>query len=236
MGTKSSLGSTVTDVEHSAVEPSDPCAPFRELASASLDDQTTVAESARLDDHLVGCAGCREFLDSAAALNRSLRFRPSAADPAFVASVMARARPARLGRGGWMRPVLAWCALVIAVQSFGPLVFGSTDGATEHLARHLGASGMALAVGLGYAAWRPHRAFGLLPFVGALFAATVVAMVADTIAGHRAAFAEATHVAELIGIVVLWMIAGSPGWDRSVRRLPLRRRSAHRSGVLGSTR
>jgi len=130
--------------------------------------------------------------------------------------------------------VLAWCALVIFVQSVGPLVFGSADGASEHLARHLGASGLALAVGLAYAAWRPHRAYGLLPFVGALFAATVVAMVADMLAGHRTAFAEATHVAELIGIVVLWIVAGSPGWTGVVSHFPHRRSNG--PGALGPTK
>lgn len=234
MGTKWSLGSTVTFVEHRDPAVVDPCSGFRELASASLDDAVTADEQERLDRHLEGCAGCRAFVDRAAALNRRLRVHAPAPDPAFVAAVMADARPARLGRGGWARPVLAWCALVIFVQSIGPLVFGATDGASEHLARHLGASGLALAVGLAYAAWRPHRAYGLLPFVGALFAATVVAMVADMLAGHRTAFAEATHVAELIGIVVLWIVAGSPGWTEFVSRVPHRR--SRGSEALGSTK
>jgi predicted anti-sigma-YlaC factor YlaD len=147
-----------------------------------------------------------------------VRFRSPVADPAFVARVMADARPARLGRGGWMRPVLAWCAIVVGVQSFAPLVFGDSDGASAHTARHLGASGLALAVGLLYAAWRPHRAYGLLPFVGALFGATLIAAVVDLIDGDASAFAESTHLAELIGIAVLWMIAGSPGWQAVVNR------------------
>jgi hypothetical protein len=117
-----------------------------------------------------------------------------------------------------MRPVLAWCAVVIGVQSFGPLVLGDLDGASAHLSRHLGASGMALALALLYVVWRPHRAFGLLPFVLALFAATVVSTTADLIAGHRTAIAEATHVAEMAGTVVLWMMAGSPGVDRVLSR------------------
>ena len=234
MGTKPSLGSTVPFVEHTDSDAGDPCSEFRELASASLDDAANAAEEQRLDDHLAGCAGCRSFVDRVAGLNRRLRVHTPAPDPAFVSAVMADARPARLGRGGWTRPVLAWCALVIFVQSVGPLVFGSADGASEHLARHLGASGLALAVGLAYAAWRPHRAYGLLPFVGALFAATVVAMVADMLAGHRTAFAEATHVAELIGIVVLWIVAGSPGWTGALSHLPHRRSNG--PGALGPTK
>ena len=221
-------------MEQTDLAGSDPCSSFRELVSASLDDELTAAEQSRLDTHLEGCVGCRSFVDRAAGLNRRFRVQASSPDPAFVAAVMADARPARLGRGGWARPVLAWCALVIFVQSVGPLVFGDADGASEHLARHLGASGLALSVGLAYAAWRPHRAYGLLPFVGALFAATVVAMVADMLAGHRTAFAEATHVAELIGIVVLWIVAGSPGRDELVSHLPHRR--SRGSGALGPTK
>lgn len=221
-------------MEHIDPAADDPCSGFRELASASLDDEVTAGEQQRLDRHLTTCAGCRTFVDRVAGLNRRVRVHSTSPDPAFVARVMADARPARLGRGGWARPVLAWCALVIGVQSIGPLVFGSTDGASEHLARHLGASGVALAVGLAYAAWRPHRSYGLLPFVGALFAATVVAMVVDMLAGHRTAFAEATHVAELIGIVVLWIVAGSPGWDEFVSHLPHRRTRG--SGALGPTK
>jgi predicted anti-sigma-YlaC factor YlaD len=219
----------------------DACAAFLEVISAALDGEATSAEEARLDRHLAVCASCRRFHDEVAALNRSVRLRSPASDPAFVARVMADARPARLGRGGWMRPVLAWCAIVVGVQSFAPLVFGDSDGASAHTARHLGASGLALAVGLLYAAWRPHRAYGLLPFVGALFGATVIAAVVDMIDGDASAFAESTHLAELIGIVVLWMIAGSPGWQAVVNRLhrPLHRPdgSVRRgSGALGPTR
>jgi predicted anti-sigma-YlaC factor YlaD len=209
--------------------------------SGSLDGEATPEEEARLDRHLVACPACRQFHDEAAALNRSVRLRSRASDPAFVARVMADARPARLGRGGWMRPVLAWCAIVVGVQSFAPLVFGDFDGASAHTARHLGASGLALAVGFLYAAWRPHRAYGLLPFVGALFAATVIAAVVDMVHGDASAFTESTHLAELVGIVVLWMIAGSPGWQSVVNRL---HRRLHRpagsdrrgTGALGPTR
>jgi predicted anti-sigma-YlaC factor YlaD len=118
---------------------------------------------------------------------------------------------------------------------------GDSDGANAHTARHLGASGVALAVGMLYVAWRPHRAYGLLPFVGALFGATVIATVVDVIDGDASAFAESTHLAELIGIVVLWMIAGSPGWQTIVNRLHRphhhqRGPDRHGTGALGPTR
>ena len=137
--------------------------------------------------------------------------------PDLVERVVARARPARLGRANWMRPALAWVAVVMLVQSVPALVLGDASGANPHMARHLGAFGAALAIGFAYAAWRPHRAFGLLPFTGALVATTVVSAITDTADGSVRPLSESTHIAELIGLVLLWMIAGSPGWPLRIR-------------------
>ena len=41
----------------------------------------------------------------------------------------------------------------------------------------------------------------------------------------RTPLAETVHLTELVGLVLLWMIAGSPGWERLTTRVgqPLRR-------------
>ena len=205
------------------------CAEIRVLISAALDAEASAAEEATIAEHLESCRDCAGFRDLSAAMNRRVRLRVSDPDPAFVARVMDQAGPVR--RIWWSRPVLAWCAIVIAVQSFAPLVLGDADGAPAHVARHVGASAVALSCALLYAAWRPHRANGLLPFVGALAATTLVATMVDTLGGNRSAMAEATHLAEMIGTFVLWLVAGSPGWERVVSLLP---RSG--SGALRSTR
>ena len=132
-------------------------------------------------------------------LERSIRVRPAEPVPDLVASVVARARPARLGRGGWLRPALAWVAIVMFVQSVPALVLGETPGADTHLARHLGAFGAALAIGFAYAAWKPHRAFGMLPFTAALVATTVVSAVADAATGGREVLGETIHIVEIAG-------------------------------------
>ena len=121
-----------------------------------------------------------------------------------------------------MRPSLAWVALVLLGQNIAPLVFGQADGAETHLARHLGAFGVALAIGFAYVAWRPHRAFGMLPFVAALVVSMLASTGFDLLDGGRSALAETTHLAELVGLGLLWMIAGSPGW-RGWRGWSLRR-------------
>ncbi len=160
-----------------------------------------------------GALGCASFAERLALVDRRVRLRPAEPVPDLVMAVTSRVRPAVLGRGGWMRPGLAWVAVVLFAQNVAPLVFGETQGAETHLARHLGAFGVALAIGFAYVAWRPHRAFGMLPFVGALVVSMLASTGFDLADGGRSALAEASHLAELAGLALLWMIAGSPGWD-----------------------
>jgi predicted anti-sigma-YlaC factor YlaD len=203
----------------------DTCEEARVLISAATDDELRGDEHGRLEAHLGICPPCRRHADAVATLTRAIRLRPAQVELGFVTRLMNRSRDARLGRGGWLRPALAWCGLVIAILSVRPLVLADVDGATTHVARHVGASSLALAVGLLYAAWRPHRAFGLLPLVGALLATTLLSTLLDTLDGSRSVVSEAVHIVEMVGLVLLWMVAGSPGWERlaeairSVKRL-----------------
>jgi predicted anti-sigma-YlaC factor YlaD len=194
--------------------------------SAMLDGEATAAEEAELHGHLAGCPGCTAHLERMSALTRSVRLRAATRPsemPDLTWRVLDRARPARLGRGGWLRPALAWVGVVLVAQSLPAVLLGEVDGATVHVARHLGAFALAMAIGLLYAAWRPHRAYGLLPFAAALVVAMGLGAIADIVAGRRSGWSELVHLTELIGLWLLWMIAGSPGWERMVA--PWRRRS-----------
>jgi predicted anti-sigma-YlaC factor YlaD len=208
------------------------CAAARELISAGADDELDPDGAEVLAEHLAHCAACAVYEARVTALARAVRVRPVAVDAAFVERVIERSRPARLGRRGWLRPALAWCGLLIALQSIGPLVFGEIDGTPTHVARHVGASSVALATGLLFVAWRPHRAIGMLPLVAALFGAMVAGAAIDLLDGTRSPASELAHVAELVGMVLLWMIAGSPGLERVERALSALRR---RPGAARST-
>jgi predicted anti-sigma-YlaC factor YlaD len=206
------------------------CATAREFISADADDELAGHERAALDGHVAGCSGCAAYRSSVTAISRSTRVRAASIDHGFVDAVLDRTSPARLGRGGWLRPALAWCGMVLAWQSVAPLVFGDVADTPTHVARHVGASTAALAIGLLYVVWRPHRAVGLLPYVGALFGTMFAGAALDVLSGDRSPVTELVHVVELTGMVLLWMIAGSPGWHRVERVVSLRRR-----GVAPST-
>jgi len=200
------------------------CVVVRELISAGADGETTSFEDGVVARHAARCAPCAEFAERVALATRALRLRRASDHTEAVDRLTRQLRPVRLGRGAWLRPALAWCGIVIAWQSVGPLVLGKIDGTPAHIARHIGASGVALACGLLFAAWRPRRAAGLLPFVAALAGATVLSAVFDMIVGQRAPIAETAHLAEIVGTIVLWLLAGSPGWERVTRAVTSHRR------------
>lgn len=205
------------------------CGDAHELLSAQLDGEATTTERERLRAHLARCGSCQELSAQFMQLDRRVKLRPAEAVPDLRPAILTRVRPAVLGRNGWMRPALAWVALVLVMQNVVALVAGEMAGAEVHLARHLGAFGVALGVGLAYVAWRPHRAFGLLPFAGALIATMMVSAAFDIVENGRSAMAEISHIAELAGLWLVWMIAGSPGrpsWAALRGRLAQRLRPA----------
>lgn len=194
------------------------CADARVLISAIADGESTSEQRSSVADHRATCAACAKYAIDVELIDRRLRLRSAEPVPDLVEVVTARARPARLGRGGWLRPALAWVALVLFIQSVPALLLGTSTGTDAHSARHLGAFGAALAIGFAFAAWKPHRAFGLLPFTAALVATTLVSIVADITSGARTPISELVHVSEIVGLVLLWMISGSPGVPRLTRR------------------
>ncbi|MGA5304214.1 zf-HC2 domain-containing protein [Nucisporomicrobium flavum] len=69
------------------------CERWRELISAQLDGEDDPADRARVDGHLAGCAGCREWVDRAAAVNRVARTGLVADVPDLSAAILAALPP-----------------------------------------------------------------------------------------------------------------------------------------------
>ena len=190
------------------------CERWIEAASADLDGELSPVEAAALQAHLDGCTACRHEAEQLRILHRGVRLRPAEAVPDLSARILAVANPPRAGHGEWIRLSLLVVALTEVVLAVPPLL-GRTGGTAVHTARHLGSLELAFALGLVYVAWRPVRAFGLLPMAGALALAFTTTAFFDVALGRAPAAGEAHHVLDIVGVALLWLLAGAPRpWGR----------------------
>ena len=195
--------------------PSMRCEECRESVSARLDGEMDALGSDAIDVHLLGCTECRAFERSTIALHRSLRVRPAEAVPDLTAAILVKIprpglAPDTTGTArGWPRYALLAVAATQLIVSL-PALLGVANGAAAHVSRELGSWGAALGIGLLLAAWQPRRAAGLLPFAAALAAALAVTAVLDIAGGRVPAGAEARHVLDVAGLVMLWVLARTP--------------------------
>jgi predicted anti-sigma-YlaC factor YlaD len=185
------------------------CDRTRLVLSAQLDQETSPTEAAAANAHLGRCEGCRNWWADIGQVNRVLRVRVAEPVPDIAAAVLARVHPPRAGRGQWVRIALAVVAATELMLAVPGLLLGE-GAASIHDARHLGSFGVAVSIGLLYVAWRPARAFGILPIVTALALTMIVSAMIDVVRGRVSSFGEAHHVLEFSGLVLVWMLAGRP--------------------------
>ncbi len=171
-------------------------------------------DAATLDAHLAACPRCTEFATGSGQLHRASRLRTADEVPDLVGAVLARVETPKRSRPEWARYALFVVALSQLLLALPALLFGDSLGASVHIARELGSWDVALAVGLLYAAWRPERAAGLLPFAAALAATMLLTAVLDVASGRESALAESHHLLELVGLALLVVLA-RPAWRRS---------------------
>lgn len=203
------------------------CAAAREALSASLDDEADLDEVDVAQLHADGCEACRLWVAEAAAVTRRLRLRPAERVPDLVGAVLPRVRAPRVPRVAWARWALALVGLTELVLAL-PRLFGGPGG-PGHDSRHLGSFGSAVALGLLYVAWRPHRAYGVLPILTALALTMTVAAAVDITLGRVSALGEVHHGLEMAGLLLVWHVAGRP-----VPRLPRLFRPAAHAGRIRS--
>ena len=192
---------------------------YRELISARLDDELSSVESHALDSHLRHCVECTGFATRAAALAPVLRVRAADDIPDLVAPILATAKsPRRDTLRDGARLMLFWVAIVELAFALPALVLGDSSGASSHVARHLGSFDVAIAAGLLYAAWRPHRALALVPVALVLSGCVIVTATLDLTDGSTSTGLEAHHLVDLVGFALLWIVAGRPLPSRGALR------------------
>ena len=185
------------------------CEGNEEQISAWLDGELTTLEEQALQRHLATCDACAAYAGRSEALHRSMRLSAIDEVPDLVAAIVAAApRQPRHVVEELMRyalGVLAATQLLLAI----PELFARSTNESVHVARHLGGWDLAFAVGLLVVAMQPWRARGLLPMVAALAGVMAVTAVFDMLNHQAAGLGEASHVFELAGLALVWLIARS---------------------------
>jgi predicted anti-sigma-YlaC factor YlaD len=190
------------------------CTRYREAISARIDGEDPGLPTEELDAHLAECPDCRSWASAAASPTLGALASPGdtvALDSAVLAQLVRPAAPAGPVHRGLIstfewRVVLAVIGLAQVVLAW-PGVFLDDGHASIHLAHELTAWDMGLAAGFLLVAWRPARAWGMLPLVAVLVAAMVVTSGADLAAGHALLGREAVHALALAGLGCLWALA-----------------------------
>jgi predicted anti-sigma-YlaC factor YlaD len=190
------------------------CQEARDTWSAHVDGEAGALEWRAAERHIENCAACTAWCDAAGSLARRFRVRTADAVPDLTPDVLARVHPTRPGRGDWVRNLLAVVGLTQLIIALPALVMADEGSAPVHTARHLGAMTVALSIGFVYCAWRPERAYGMVPVAAAMAATLVATGVIDVARGATPVLGESTHLLEMAGFVLVWALAGTPGLPR----------------------
>jgi predicted anti-sigma-YlaC factor YlaD len=171
------------------------CHEIREACSALADSEDPGISRETIEAHLRNCARCRAFLDRVEMPDLGHLVAASATDAHLLRPL--HASPIRLGL-----VAVAVAQLALAM----PSLFTTAEHHAIHVSREVGACYFGLAVGFLFAAIRPLRAVGLLPFVAALAGALIVTAAVDISQGHAPAVVELGHLLEVVGTVLLWLL------------------------------
>ena len=209
------------------------CDVAREALSARIDGEREPVPAARVDEHLEGCAECRDWRDRSAAqadvLRRLARRQPVTAVPDASPRPGVSSPPARIGWQRWVLLAvgLAQCA-VGGAQAFGVelgLQHGPHTGAA-HLFNESTAWTLALGVVMLAAAWRPALAAGLSVVLAAFAAVLAVYVVVDASAGAVTPGRVLSHLPVLLGAIVALLV-----WRRAPAPPPAPRQAAQGSDI-----
>jgi predicted anti-sigma-YlaC factor YlaD len=184
------------------------CERWQEAISARVDGEDPGVEPRLLDAHLASCVECRRFETVIDAGIRTARIQPVSSMP-DLSRPLTRLNAAADRAASWsiVRILLALVALDVVFFAVRDLVVGSDSDAGVHATRHLGAFSIAYAVGLIVVVVRPARARTMLPVAAVLAGALFITATIDLLNGRVPLLSEATHLPELISVLLLWLLA-----------------------------
>ena len=200
------------------------CDLWEEAISARADGEPDTIDPRLLEAHLSGCVACRTFAENVHVLRRQASVDLAASMPDLSAHVVKTAR-ANDRRSVWwvLRLALAVVSAQILVFSVPALLLGHSRGSDEHSARHLGSFAVAYAIGLMVVALRPAKARGMLPLTASLAGCLAVTAVIDIAQGRVPALTESRHIPEVVGLVLVWVLATPKRFAATPKKAGLQR-------------
>jgi predicted anti-sigma-YlaC factor YlaD len=208
------------------------CERWRELLSAQLDGEDDPADRTKVEEHLAGCAGCRQWLDRAATVNRLTRTGLGAPVPDLTATILAAVpEPSPKRPGRVVTTLFLALAAVGAVQLILGLAQVAGSDAGDHVHNGLGATAdhlwhesaawnVALGAGYLFLALRRSRPTGLVPMLSAFVGMLLLLSVNDLTAGRVDGTRLVSHGFVILGyilVVALSRIGGGTGMPPDVR-------------------
>ncbi|MCY1137296.1 zf-HC2 domain-containing protein [Actinoplanes sp. Pm04-4] len=216
------------------------CERWREMLSAQLDGEDDPADRPAVEAHLAGCAGCREWLDRAASVNR-LTSTSMATPPDLSAAILAalpgkRDEPAPagrwrglplVGRVPWGRfPLAAVLIVALAVVGAVQLILGldqigggvvgahvhtGLDATPGHLWHESAAWNVAVGAGYLFIALRRTRPSGLVPMLTAFVGMLLLLSVNDLTAARVDLARLISHGFVILGYLLIVALSRIPG-------------------------
>lgn len=175
---------------------------LRRWASEALDGDISPRKQQRVDTHLAGCDACRAWFDSAAGIGRRARLRQPALNSDVSEEVLGT--HARIKRA--VRASVAFTRVSLIAIGLVQIYLTLPDIFRSHLheGHHIGVFDLALGVSMLYAAWRPVRAVGMIPFLLVLGTGLLITSGMDIRSGETPALAEAPHALVLLEMALIW--------------------------------
>ena len=194
------------------------------MLSAQLDGEDDPAERALVDEHLAGCAGCREWLDRAATVNRLTRTGVGVA-PDLTAAILAalpEVAPPKRRRFPLAAALYVALAVVGAVQLIlglgqigggvaGAHVHTGLDATPGHLWHESAAWNVAVGAGYLFIALRRSRPSGLVPMLTAFVGMLLLLSVNDLTGGRVDATRLISHGFVILGYLLVVALTRIPG-------------------------